>query len=74
MVRVQAASRYSDRVVLSSDLPDKDAAHREVVSWADENEIVLARGVHRLSAFDRGYLVGEYVLAVGRRCSPAESN
>lgn len=74
MVRVQATSRYTDRIVLSSDLPDPDAAQREVVSWAHENDFVLLPGVRRLSAFEKGRLIGEFVLAVGHRQPRNENN
>lgn len=66
MIRVQPAISDSEQVVVSSDLPDPEAAHNEVVAWARDNAFVLSPGIRRVSAFRRGYVVGEYVLAVGQ--------
>jgi hypothetical protein len=66
MIRIQPTSSDSDRLLIGSDLTDTQAAYAEMDEWIQNNNCRVPENPRRLSVFEDGVLVREWMLV--ERC------
>jgi|GEM_PF-3647056 hypothetical protein len=69
MIRIQPTTSDSNLFLIGSDLTESSAAAQEIGLWIEENNCRLPENPRRLSVYEDGILVREWVLV--ERCPEA---